>query len=108
MIPAVVAALLLFVALGRHPYGYYRFLRWWVFLAAIVVSWVAWQSRAQWRIWVFAGIAILFNPLAPVYLARSTWRVIDILSAIAFVGATAIEPQRGWPGPRDSSGHPGP
>jgi Family of unknown function (DUF6804) len=91
VIPAVGAALLLFVALGQHPYGYYTFLRWATCIAAIFVAWVAWHSAAQWATWVFVGIAILFNPLAPVYLHRSTWRPIDIICALAFVGSLAIE-----------------
>jgi len=91
VIPAVAAALLLFVALGQHPYGYYTFLRWAVCVAAIFVAWVAWNSAAQWATWAFAGVAILFNPLAPVYLQRSTWRPIDIACALAFLGSLAIE-----------------
>lgn len=91
MIPAVGAALLLFLALGQHPYGYYTFLRWVVCAAAIFVAWVAWHSAAQWAAWAFAGIAILFNPLAPVYLQRSTWRPIDVVGGFAFLGALAIE-----------------
>lgn len=90
-IPAVAAALLLFLALGQHPYGYYTFLRWAVCVAAIVVALVAWRSEAQWATWLFAGVAILFNPFAPVYLQRSTWRPIDIVCALAFLGSTAIE-----------------
>jgi hypothetical protein len=91
MIPAIAAAMLLFVALGRHPYGYYTFLRWAICAAGIVVAWVAWHSLAQWITWPFVAIAILFNPLVPVYLQRSTWRPIDILCGLAFLGATTIE-----------------
>ena len=90
LIPAVAAALMLFVALGHHPYGYYTFLRWAVCIAAIVVAWTAWNSTAQWATWFFVGVAILFNPLAAVYLHRSTWRPIDILCGLAFLGATAL------------------
>jgi hypothetical protein len=91
VIPAFGAALLLFVALGQHPYGYYTFLRWAVCIAATFVAWVAWHSAMQWATWAFVGVAILFNPLAPVYLHRSTWRPIDIICALAFLGSLAIE-----------------
>ena len=90
IVPAVAAAVLLLAALGHHPYGYYTFLRWAVCVAAVVVAWVAWESASQWATWPFAGIAILFNPLAPVYLQRSTWRLIDIVCALAFVSSTAL------------------
>jgi hypothetical protein len=91
LIPALAAAVLLLVALGQHPYGYYTFLRWAVTVAAVVVAWVAWDSAAQWATWVFVGIAILFNPIAPVYLNRETWRPIDVACAAIFVASVALE-----------------
>jgi hypothetical protein len=90
-VPSVVAALLLLIALGDHPYGYYTFLRWVACGAAVLVAWVAWNSTRQWATWLFVSIAILFNPLAPVYLHRSTWRPIDVLCAVALVCSLAIE-----------------
>jgi hypothetical protein len=81
---------LLFLAVGDHPYGYYTFLRWVVCVAGLVVAWVAWHSDRQWATWPFVGIAILFNPLAPVYLHRSTWRPIDIACGVAFLASLGI------------------
>ena len=89
-VPAISAALLLLIALGHHPYGYYTFLRWAVCIAAVVVALVAWRSDAEWATWPFAGIAILFNPFVPIYLQRSTWRPIDVICAIAFVLAVSL------------------
>lgn len=91
LIPAIAAAVLLIVALGEHPYGYYTFLRWAVTIAAVVVAWVAWNTASkEWVTWPFVGIAILFNPLAPVYLSRDTWRPIDIGCAVAFLASLAL------------------
>jgi hypothetical protein len=90
-IPALAAALLLLIALGDHPYGYYTFLRWAVCTAAIVVAWVAWRSDVEWAMWPFIGIAILFNPLVPVYLQRSTWQPIDVICALAFGLAISLK-----------------
>jgi hypothetical protein len=89
-VPALAAAVLLLIALGHHPYGYYTFLRWAVCSAALVVAWVAWRSDAKWATWLFIGIGTLFNPLAPGYLQRSTWRPIDVICAIAFVLALSL------------------
>jgi hypothetical protein len=90
-IPALAAALLLLIALGHHPYGYYTFLRLAVCAAAIVVAWIAWRSDAEWAMWPFIGIAILFNPLVPVYLQRSTWKPIDLICALAFALAISLK-----------------
>jgi hypothetical protein len=91
LIPSIAAATLLLIAFEPHPYSYYTFLRWAVCAAACLVCWVAWQSRAQWASFLFAPIAILFNPLAPIYMTRAHWRPVDIVCAIAFVCSLAIE-----------------
>ena len=89
-IPAVAAAVLLLVALGHHPYGFYTFLRWAVTVAAIVVASTAWKSAFPWAAWPFVGIAILFNPIAPIYMTRHSWRPIDIICAIAFTASLTV------------------
>ena len=91
VIPAVTAAVLLVVAVGHHPYSYYTFLRWAVCASALLVAWVAWNSSAQWAAFPFAAIALLFNPLAPVYMTRAHWRPVDIASAVAFVCSLALK-----------------
>lgn len=80
--------------MGHHPYGYYTFLRWAVTVAAIVVAATSWKSPSQWVAWPFVAIAILFNPIAPVYMSRQSWRPIDIISAIAFALSLKIETPR--------------
>ena len=89
-IPAVAAAILLVVALGHHPYGYFTFLRWAVTVAAIAVAGAAWKSAFQWVTWPFVAIAILFNPIAPIYMTRQDWRPIDIICAIAFAASLNV------------------
>lgn len=91
LIPALAAAVLLLVALGHHPYGYYTFLRWAVCIAAATVAWAASASTLPVLLWPFVGIAVLFNPISPVYLQRSIWRPIDILCTLAFLGSLALE-----------------
>ena len=89
-IPATAAAILLLVGLGHHPYGYYTFLRWAVTIAAVTVTAVVRRSDFEWATWPFVGIAILFNPIAPVYMTRQSWRPIDIVCAIAFVASLKV------------------
>lgn len=96
-IPAAAAAVLLFIALGQHPYSYYTFLRWAVTVAAIAVAVAASKSQSQWVTWPFVGIAILFNPIAPIYMSRDSWRPIDVICAIAFAASLKVETAReGW------------
>lgn len=89
--PALVfglsAAGLLAIALAPLDYGYYIFLRIAVTAAAIYVAVLA--SRASQVGWVVAcaGIAIVFNPLIPVWLSREVWVPIDVAGAIVMAVA---------------------
>ena len=86
-VPAIIAAVMLVAALGDWPYGYYQFLRWVTCVAAAFVAWRAF-GWAQWAPgWVFAFMALLFNPIVPIHLNRDIWRVID-LGVAAFFAAS--------------------
>ena len=77
----------LFLVLGCFPLliGYYTFLRIVVFVVCIVVI-VKERERGLDSTNIIAGmIAIVFNPIIPIYLHDKTWWiVIDLLTAIVF------------------------
>jgi len=81
---------MLFGAVAEWPYGYYTFLRWITCIASILVAFQAFEKNIDWAKIVFIIIAILFNPLAPICLSRSTWIPIDIITAIFFMFAIRI------------------
>lgn len=81
----ILGIVLLFSALGTHPYGFYTFLRWIVTLASLFTGYLYYQVELKGSAWIFFIIAILFNPLAPIYMQRETWLVIDILVGIVFI-----------------------
>ncbi|HVU06625.1 MAG TPA: DUF6804 family protein [Candidatus Paceibacterota bacterium] len=64
------------------PYFYFQLLRWVVCTTAIVNAYEA--NKKQRRRWVFimAGIAVLFNPIAPIFLSRGVWAIIDLAAAV--------------------------
>ncbi|RTE92817.1 DUF6804 family protein [Bradyrhizobium sp. LVM 105] len=78
---SVVAIALLLIATAKLPYGYYTFLRVAICGFSAVVAFFAFTGGAsRWGV-AFAFLAILFNPLAPIYLDRQTWFWLDIGSA---------------------------
>ena len=85
LIPCLVAAAMCFIAIGDHPYAYYTILRIVTFVAALVALLVAWKAQAMWALWLFGVIALLFNPIVPVHLAKDIWRYLDALSGLALV-----------------------
>lgn len=68
-------------ALDTHPYSYYTLLRWVVCAVAAFAAYIAHSELKTGWVWVLGILAILFNPIIPVYLDRQTWAVIDILGA---------------------------
>lgn len=80
LIPIVV----LVVATGRMPYGYYTFTRIVVSGFAFFLAFVSWQRRKMVWFAILCGIAILFNPIVPIWLPRSTWHDLDVGVSIIF------------------------
>lgn len=81
---AAVAAAMLFWALARHSYDYYVLLRWIACVAAVYGVLVFWESRQVILVVPLAMIALLFNPIIPIHLSRSTWRPIDVVAGAIF------------------------
>lgn len=86
----ILSIFMLFGAIAEWPYGYYTLLRWTTCIASILVTFQVFEKDINWAKVVFIIIAILFNPLTPIYLSRSTWIPIDITSAIFFIIALRI------------------
>ncbi|MGC8979744.1 DUF6804 family protein [Caldisericum sp.] len=86
-ITSIVAILILLLAIpsGVWSYGYYQILRWIVAGVALFIAYVAYRLEKQAWIWIMAVIAILFNPIAPIYLSKETWVTIDLIASIIFL-----------------------
>lgn len=84
---ALTCAAALALAPIHWPYGYYQFLRLAVTALAIwLVVATSRQHRATWTI-LGVGLALLYNPIIPVYLKRATWLPIDLVAAVLCVAA---------------------
>lgn len=82
VVAKLVAAGMLFGALGRQPYGYYTLLRWIVCgVAAFAAVRASELGKSGW-VWPLATIALFFNLIIPVHLERETWAFIDIGVAV--------------------------
>lgn len=102
----VIPALALFIALADMPYGYYTLLRLTVTGCAGAIILITYQYRASITsdIAVFAGIALLFNPIIPVHLTREYWTPIDIVVSVIFVGHLVFSFRRSQTGSKYQTG----
>lgn len=84
-IVSIICALFLFIAIFYWPSKYYVFLRITIFIGAILVIIPHNIKQLHWTV-IFCIIAILFNPIFPIYLhVKSHWIPIDIASGILFL-----------------------
>src|SRR6266487_5801158 len=74
---------------GRSYYSqrkdFYTLLRWVCCAAFAYSAFTAFQMKRSAWTWIFAVLAVLFNPLAPFYLRRPTWQIIDWTSIAVIV-----------------------
>lgn len=76
--------LLVLAVITRWPYGFYTFLRIVVCGSAICLAVLAYQLHKVPLAWGLGGLAILFNPLIPIYMRRAQWRWFDLLALLVF------------------------
>ena len=88
MILFLIPAAMLLLAMADMPSGYYVFMRIVVCFACAVVAYGSYKrdDSLNGSAILFGLMAILFNPIIPVYLYdREIWMPIDIIGAIVFV-----------------------
>jgi hypothetical protein len=82
----LVVAALLFLALAKLPIGYYTFLRIAVTIVSGIIVAEELKNGINTSVIVFAIIAILFNPIIPIYIgSKSSWMPIDVICGIVFI-----------------------
>jgi len=85
--PGIIAIVLLLLTFFPWPYSYFTLLRWIVTAIAVYYAYFLYEKhkKTDFWFWVFVGIAILFNPIVPVYLySKAMWGVIDVIVAVCF------------------------
>ncbi len=85
LIPSLIAAGMLLLALAPWPYGYYQLLRFVACGVAVYIAYTAYAWQKMWAVWAFGFVALLFNPLIPIHLSREIWQPIDVACAILFI-----------------------
>jgi hypothetical protein len=95
-VAAIVSIVLLVLALiSRWPYGFYTFLRIVVCGTAIWLGVEAYQLRKVPLAWMLGGLAVLFNPLIPIYIRRAQWRWFDFLALLVLaISVVVLRPMR--------------
>ena len=75
------------------PYGFYNLSRIVVCGCSLYYAYQFFQNKDNTFVWIFGFLAVLYNPIIPVYLyEKEIWMVVNIITAIIFfIKGNAIE-----------------
>jgi uncharacterized membrane protein len=83
----LIAVVLVLGALGSFPFAYYQLMNWIVAVAALLVARQAHAERKDPVAWIFVLVAVVFNPVSPIYLRADIWHIADVIAAVLFVAS---------------------
>ena len=81
LVPGIV---ILIIAISDHPYSYYQLTKWITTINASILAFTFSLNKRTFWMWVFIGLGILFNPIAPIYLKQETWQIFNVVGAVLF------------------------
>ena len=85
----IIPAAFLLIGIADMPIGYYTFFIIVVFISSGVIAYNSYslEGKISFGAALFGGIALLSNPIFPVYLQDKEIWTTDIVSVVSFVGA---------------------
>lgn len=81
----LIIAVLLLLCLADMPFGFYALVRFAVAGAFTYISYDYFKHKRDGYGFLFAMLALLFQPFFPVSLGRIVWNFIDIIVAIGLI-----------------------
>jgi len=81
----LVIAILLLLCLADMPYGFYTLVRFASSFAFAYLSYDYFKSKKDGLGFVFAALALLFQPFFKFALGRTIWNIVDVIVAIGLV-----------------------
>lgn len=81
----LVIAILLLLCLADMPYGFYQLVRFASAAAFAYLSFDYFKSKKDGMGFIFAALAILFQPFIKIALGRVIWNVVDVIVAVGLI-----------------------
>lgn len=80
----LVLSLVFFVSVFDMPYGFYTFARITAFVLSLIFIVICYYQNESFSAILIPPIiiAILWNPIMPIYLDKETWVILDLLAVI--------------------------
>ena len=75
----IILAVLFFLCLFEMPYGYFQFVRFAGVIGFAILAYQANQLGTQTEMFIYIGLALLFQQLIKISFGRQIWNVIDVV-----------------------------
>ncbi len=92
-----ILAVLFFICLLELPYGYFQFVRFAGLVGFALLAYQANQHGKQTEMFIYIGLAILFQPLLKISLGRQVWNVVDVVVGIGLLISIFMKPKKSQP-----------
>lgn len=87
-------SILLFACLLDMHYGYYQFVRFAALIVFALLAYQANQQSSQFEMYIYVGLALLFQPFFKITLGRELWNVVDVIVAIGLIASIFINSKK--------------
>lgn len=81
----LIIAVLLLLCLVDMPYGYYNLVRFVAMAAFAYLSYDYFKSKKDGLGFIFAALAVLFQPIFKIALGRVIWNIVDVIVAVVLL-----------------------
>ena len=82
---SAIATIAVVVGLAELPYGYYMLLRLLLCGISLFLVFGAKLNLEDWHRWTLGGLAVLYNPVLPIYLGeKGLWIIANIATVVLF------------------------
>jgi uncharacterized protein YacL len=81
----LIIAVLLLLCLADMPYGYYNLVRFVAMAAFAYLSYDYFKSKKDGLGFIFAALAVLFQPIFKIALGRVIWNIVDVIVAVVLL-----------------------
>ena len=78
-------SILLFLCLIDWPYGYYQFVRFTAMIGFAYFAYLANNQNNKNEIFIYVGLALLFQPFVKIALGRTIWNIVDLIVGISLI-----------------------
>jgi hypothetical protein len=83
---SIILSFAMLIALFDLPYSYYELLRALVFFGGMFLVYSIYNIDGfeGLFIFIFIGMILLWNPIFPVYMSRSSWAIFNVFGVVSF------------------------